>query len=339
MRLSGNSVGDPGSTIYCRPRKGPLRPGISRCAGRFSRQAMTSAFPSPFIRRLTARRSGQHVAVWILLGSLMAQAGCVAPPPLVQGQDASAAPWQQVAAGLFYSSFSPWSESRVHVLSLDLRQAGLRLELSAPQARGLAMDQRPQATLAVASFNASFFDRGFVPRGITVSQGDVWAPVLAAEASPSMACDRLQRCRITFTNTATPPSDAVNVVAGTPWLVRAGQPRTDLDDASCPALCARTHPRTAIGLAGQGRWLLVVLAEGRRPPLAGISLVQLSLLMRDLGAEDAINLDGGGSSTLWLQGRAVMARPANEPAERALANAIHIVRHDNGAAGAETARP
>ena len=40
----------------------------------------------------------------------------------------------------------------------------------------------------------------------------------------------------------------------------------------------------------------------------------------------AINLDGGGSSTLWLQGRAVMARPANEPAERALANVVSIVR-------------
>ena len=62
-----------------------------------------------------------------------------------------------------------------------------------------------------------------------------------------------------------------------------------------------------------------------------MTLVQLSQLMRDLGALDAINLDGGGSSTLWLQGRAVMARPANEPAERALANIVSIVRLDTNA--------
>ena len=65
--------------------------------------------------------------------------------------------------------------------------------------------------------------------------------------------------------------------------------------------------------------------------MAGVTLVQLSRLMRDLGAWDAINLDGGGSSTLWLQGRAVMARPANEPAERALANVVSIVPSPRGA--------
>ena len=190
------------------------------------------------------------------------------------------------------------------------------------------MDGRAEGPSAVASFNASFFDRSFVPRGVTVSQGQAWTPVLQAAASPWLACDHVQRCRIEFTDTATPPAEAVNAVAGTPWLVRAGQVRTETDDAGCAALCARTHPRTAVGLAGQGRWLLVVLAEGRRPPVAGLTLVQLAQLMRDLGAVDAINLDGGGSSTLWLQGRAAMARPANEPAERALANVVSIVRVD-----------
>ena len=233
--------------------------------------------------------------------------------------------------GLHYRSFSPWPDSRVHVLRLGLREPGLRLVVSSPAERGLSMDRRAESAAAVVSFNASFFDRNFVPRGVTVSQGQAWRPVLQAAASPWLACDRVQHCRIGFTDTATPPPDTVNAVAGTPWLLRGGQVRTEADDAGCAALCARTHPRTAVGLAGQGRWLLVVLAEGRRPPVAGVTLVQLSQLMRELGAEDAINLDGGGSSTLWLQGRAVMARPANEPAERALANVLSIVASPGGA--------
>lgn len=245
-------------------------------------------------------------------------------------------PWQRVAQGLDYRSFSPWPDSRVHVLRLDLREPGLRVEVSAPAERGLPMDRRAErAPAAVASFNASFFDSSFVPRGVTVSQGEVWAPVLAAGASPWLACDRTQRCRIGFVDAAKRPADAMNAVAGTPWLVREGQVRTEADDAGCPGLCARRHPRTAVGLAGQGRWLLVVLAEGRRPPVAGVTLAQLSQLMRELGAQDAINLDGGGSSTLWLQGRAVMARPDNEPGERPLANVVRIVRADaaTGSAG------
>ena len=258
-------------------------------------------------------------------------AGCTTPPRVWQGPDIAAVPWQRVATGLDYRVFSPWPDSRVHVLQLDLHEPSLRLEVSAPQARGLAMDQRPETAAALASFNASFFDGNFVPRGITVGQGQVWAPVLAAEASPWLACDAWQRCRMRFEGTAGVPAGTANAVAGTPWLVRDGLVRTQADDATCAALCARTHPRTAVGLTGNGRWLLVVLVEGRRPPVAGVTLVQLSALMRTLGADEAINLDGGGSSTLWVQGRAVMARPANEPQERALSSTVSIVATGAGA--------
>lgn len=286
------------------------------------------------IAHIQVLRGGRQFAAWSLGTLLAVLVGCAMPRPAWQGQDAVAAPWQQVVPGLDYRSFSPWPDSRVHVLRLDLREPGLRLEVSAPAQRGLAMDQRPDSTAAVASFNASFFDRNFAPRGVTVSQGQVWAPVLAADASPALVCDARQRCRMRFADTAVVPAGAMNAVAGTPWLVRGGQTRTAADDAGCAALCAHAHPRTAVGLVGQGRWLLVVLAEGRRPPVAGVTLAQLSQLMRDLGADDAINLDGGGSSTLWLQGRVVMARPANEPLERALSNVVNIVF-----SGADTGRP
>ena len=328
MRLSGNSVSDPGPPFFEVPARAGPGPQTARCAGPDSCQRVIAALVRRFFVPVTVqlfRRRASLCLVGALLGSLT---GCATQPPALQGQTDAVAPWQRVAPGLDYLALSPWPDSFVHVLRLDLREPSLRLVVSAPAERGLPMDRRADGASAVASFNASFFDRSFVPRGVTVSQGQAWTPVLQAEASPRLACDQWQRCHIAFADTATTPPDAVNAVAGTPWLVRAGQVRSDTDDASCAALCARTHPRTAVGLAGKGRWLLVVLAEGRRPPVAGLTLIQLSQLMRDLGAMDAINLDGGGSSTLWLQGRAVMARPANEPAERALANVVSIVRLD-----------
>ena len=101
-----------------------------------------------------------------------------------------------MTGGLHYRSFSPWPDGRVHVLRLDLREPGLRLVVSSPAQRGLPMDRRADGAAAVASFNASFFDRSFVPRGVTVSQGQAWTPVLQAAASPWLACDRVQRCHI-----------------------------------------------------------------------------------------------------------------------------------------------
>ncbi|MGE1095292.1 phosphodiester glycosidase family protein, partial [Pseudomonas zeae] len=87
-------------------------------------------------------------------------------------------------------------------------------------------------------------------------------------------------------------------VSGTPWLVRDGQARSADDDASCANLCAQSHPRTAVGMDASGRQLIVLLAAGRRGPVKGLTLAQTAELMRELGAVQAFNLDGGGSSTL-----------------------------------------
>ena len=186
------------------------------------------------------------------------------------------------------------------------------------------IDGMTRTQSSVVSANASFFDRSFQPRGITVSNGVAWSPVMSQQQSPLLACDAQQHCTIALN----PPFERNpvwhNVVAGTPWLVNQGQVRTVQDDAQCKNLCETLHPRTAVGLDGTARHLFIVTAEGRKPPVLGLSMVQLSRVMADLGVVNAVNLDGGGSSTLFVQGHSVMDRPANEPNQRRLANAIHI---------------
>jgi exopolysaccharide biosynthesis protein len=59
------------------------------------------------------------------------------------------------------------------------------------------------------------------------------------------------------------------------------------------------HPRTAVAITKNKRILLITV-DGRNENSAGMSLFELTKLMRWLNAADAINLDGGGSTTLWI---------------------------------------
>ena len=62
------------------------------------------------------------------------------------------------------------------------------------------------------------------------------------------------------------------------------------------------HPRTAVGLSEDGRTAWLVVVDGRQKEFSeGASLSELTAIFRDLGAVDAINLDGGGSTAMAVR--------------------------------------
>ena len=66
--------------------------------------------------------------------------------------------------------------------------------------------------------------------------------------------------------------------------------------------CGTKHPRSAVATTKEGKILLITV-DGRFPEQAeGVNIPELAHLIRILGGEDALNLDGGGSTTLWLSG-------------------------------------
>ncbi len=73
------------------------------------------------------------------------------------------------------------------------------------------------------------------------------------------------------------------------------------------------HPRSAIGV-GKGKHIVMVTVDGRQPGHAGgASIKEMAYLMKQLGCGDAINLDGGGSTTLWSHkapGKGVLNSPS-----------------------------
>lgn len=99
----------------------------------------------------------------------------------------------------------------------------------------------------------------------------------------------------------------------------------DRVEGTNPDFSAARHPRSAVGSSADGRTLLLVVVDGRRPWSVGMSLVELARAMRELGAWNAINLDGGGSSTLWVDGHVVNA-PSDAAGPRAVGNALWVLR-------------
>lgn len=268
------------------------------------------------IRLSTRWRPWQQAGLPILLLALLL-AACGTPGPR--------SGWAPVAAGIEYRAWSPWPDSAVHALRLDLSQPGLRIALSPPQDAGRPVPQMATAASAAVAVNASFFERDFTPRGLTMSEGRPWPHSFTyPQSSPLLACDAASRCRIQLD----PPFEWRRgwhtVVAGTPWLVREGRARAEADDARCPGFCIGPHPRVALGLDETGRWLHLVVIEGRRDAVRGASLAQTAELLRALGARTAFNLDGGGSIALEIRGRSVAGRPFNEPAPRPVANALLV---------------
>lgn len=122
-----------------------------------------------------------------------------------------------------------------------------------------------------------------------------------------------------------------SVVGGWPIIVRDSTVTRAADSAGATFAPVR-HPRTAVGLANNGRELILVVVDGRQKPYSdGMTLRELAELLRSLGASQALNLDGGGSSTFVLadstapNGLRIMNRPSDK-VERAVANALAIVQ-------------
>lgn len=110
-------------------------------------------------------------------------------------------------------------------------------------------------------------------------------------------------------------------IGGTPLLVEDGR----IVARPCgSSFCAR-HPRTAVGITRRGKVVLVVVDGRRRRWSRGMTLVQLARQMRRLGAAWAVNLDGGGSSTMVVRGR-VVNRPSDRTGERAVSSALLVLR-------------
>jgi hypothetical protein len=116
------------------------------------------------------------------------------------------------------------------------------------------------------------------------------------------------------------------IVGGAGLLLRDGRLITDWKaEQLSPGFAHTRHPRTLIGTQVDGTiWLVTV--DGRQPKLsAGMSLFELRSLVQRLRLRNALNLDGGGSTTMWVAGKIVNS-PSDAAGPRRVREAL-IVTH------------
>jgi hypothetical protein len=117
--------------------------------------------------------------------------------------------------------------------------------------------------------------------------------------------------------------NAEDIVTGVPQLIKNGKIEiTWQEEKSSKSFVETHHPRTAVAKLKDGKFLMVTV-DGRSEESGGISLPDLAAFLLEMGATDAMNLDGGGSTTMFLDGK-VINKPSDKEGERKVGDAILV---------------
>lgn len=196
--------------------------------------------------------------------------------------------------------------------------AGLRFDVEAPGALTRTSAMATQRS-ALAALNGGFYNtKNGAPVGLLRLDGALANAATAGQGS--LGVDAQGRLALAVRPAGDWPEVHEALGAG-PFLLRDGEV---LDHG--PKQKTVRHPRTAIGRTADGRVLWLTL-DGRTEKAAGTSHEETARILRALGCREALNLDGGGSSTLWVTGRGVCNFPCDNKrydheGERKVANAL-----------------
>ena len=198
---------------------------------------------------------------------------------------------------------------------------------------------RQTAEAALASIGKRGDTLLFVRRGaVSTASGSTIPPdgaVLAAYGAGSrikevQAMAEGDTVRVVLTTLPRPPRGAAPtlLIGGWPRILRDGKnvaSEAPTVEGTISRNAEAKHPRTAIGFSRDSTTLYILTVDGRSAQSVGVTLVELADLMRRIGAWQAMNFDGGGSTTMVVNG-ALMNKPTDTTGERDVGNALLVVR-------------
>lgn len=201
---------------------------------------------------------------------------------------------------------------RAYAVRVDLRAEGIEslvtpsngdepLETTSETASEFLQRHRLQVAIN-ANFFAPCCDPGHKDlRGLAISRGEIVSPPIASGRGSAVLL-------LTRDNTATLTTTESPVALENVWTAVAGSELVLVDGAK-PVFPEATfqltnHPRSAIGLTKDRRYLILMVIDGRQPGYSsGAPMQDVADWLLRFGAHDGLNLDGGGSSALVRAGK------------------------------------
>lgn len=235
---------------------------------------------------------------------------------------AAATDWQPVAAGVEYRHVEREGID-AHAVRVDLANEGLHLVATREAERGLTVGEFARRHAAIVAINADYFDTEMRPLGLAMGACGVWSDGVARGRRQEVVGIGARRVRIFPRRKPLkePEPWMTGAVSGWPMIVSDCDPVDRLPGSD--HFTRAPHPRTAVGLSQDGARLYLVVVDGRREGVPGVTLPELAAFMDELGACTAVNLDGGGSSAMWVGDR-IVNRPS-DLVERPVVNHLAVV--------------
>jgi hypothetical protein len=225
----------------------------------------------------------------------------------------------------------------VHVLTVNLRAPGIRFLVTpgSPKAEHPLAARTTSQFLSEFHLQAAINGDGFTPWhsntildyyphqgdpvtpiGMAASQGVIYSQ--PTDAEPTLYIGRDNRAR--FNN---PIGGIYNAISGNTMLVEDGKANSLPDELP--------QPRTAIGLDQKMRQVIIVVVDGRQPGYSeGATLAEMADLLIEFGAYSGMNLDGGGSSTLVVEGPNGKPEALNRPIDLGIPNRERAIGNQLG---------
>ena len=250
----------------------------------------------------------------------------------------------QVAYLSFSASFSFEGQS-YPIVGLNQECADDTIVLNTPRA-GLALSKEPATHIVLAlpdkitpvgSWKPVVARRVDSAKSVPVNDGEMVLTFRGAQAEKLQFLNAGDTLDLQVSCTGVDWQRASDAVAGGPFLVKDGKAFDPFAaEGFTSGFGKDRHPRSAIGRTAAGD-LWIVTVDGRQTMSAGATIDEMAQVMLRFGCVEAINLDGGGSTTLNIEGLTVN-RPS-EGSERAVASALLVMRAGEAVPAAPDGEP
>ena len=220
------------------------------------------------------------------------------------------------------------TQQRAHLVVIDLSFASITVRATDEIDRGKTTSQLAAAHGAQLAINGDLFaPAGFVPDGLAVGTAGAWtsahddgrAAVLRFGKTVA-GTDALIIVPESVVAPADLPAFVTGAIGGRPMIVRAGQVAAGFDCGDTDVLACQRAPRTAVGLSTDRRTMTLAVVDGWQAGAVGMTAAELAALLAARGVRDALLLDGGSSSTLYIAAEGGVVNAPSDGSQRVVAN-------------------